>query len=43
VKTTVLTKRYGSDIFGLTEENRRKVSREIILPIFVSEIKNLLT
>jgi hypothetical protein len=42
-KTTELTKRYGSDIFGLTEEKRRQVSREIILPIFVNEIKNLLT
>ena len=40
-KTSDLTKKYGKDIFGLTEESRDKASTEIINPGLILHIKEV--
>lgn len=40
-KTSDLTKKYGKDIFGLTDESRDKASTEIINPGLILHIKEV--
>jgi len=41
-KTNELTGRYGQDIFGLQADDRRLVSREMVLPELIKELKQRL-
>jgi len=41
-KTNELTERYGQDIFGLQADDRRLVSREMVLPELIKELKQRL-
>lgn len=41
-KTNELTERYGQDIFGLQADDRRLVSREMVLPDLIKELKQRL-
>ena len=41
-KTNELTGRYGQDIFGLQADDRRLVSREMVLPDLIKELKQRL-
>ena len=42
IKTRMLVSRYGSDIFGLMQNYRYQVSRKVVLPIYLKEIKKKL-
>ena len=40
--TRYLVENYGSDIFGLKNANRRKVSRSKVMPLFTAKLKQRL-